>query len=900
MRRLHGDLLEQGFDVWFDRVDLPSRQLTLHQEIKDAIRGRDRLLHVAGPSAAASEYVREEWLFAVALDKPVIPILRVGDFDVVPETLRLLPCDDFRNDEVYGEQLARLVANLHRRMPPPGRLFGVPELPRYFVPRPASANAVKDILLADLRKPIIVTGAASRVGIYGMGGIGKSLLAAAVARDGDVRRAYPDGIVWVHVGSSPNLVQLQQQIVRTLGRESRFEHADAGRIAVRDALHDKAVLLVFDDVWQAHDVMQIADSGPRCRMLLTTRDAGVLHALMADIVEAQLLSDDESRDLLAEAVGMDVASLPSEAAVIIRECGRLPLALSLCASMVRGEHGVPWSSVANALRNAEIEEIASDHPLNPHHHSLWQVIAISVDALAAEDCARWTELAVFAQDGRVPEDSVRMFWRETGGLSDIASQRLLKRLEERSLIELDAGPTHDDVTGSTSVSLHDLLYDYATRMTADPPALHRRLAEAAWTAYQERPEEFGGYLRDHLPRHLMAASEPLRLLVVMGDARLDYFHQWAERGMAAEGIACLQFLVNELQQKTGWERLITTLATQLARLHNRLGDDEGAERWVTRALTQSGGATGRTEAVALHELGSLALACGHYSRALRAYRQALRLIRRLSSPVPGEIAANLIGLAAVTEASNRPVARTIRLARLALAWAERANDGPHMAEACRLIAAAHGGQMQYVEAETYLDRGLAIAEREHLSAARLSLLASRAWLMFQRVELGLEGTSVADAAFRELRQRAEAAGEWLSEREAWCGLGSIAALTDQPALLDEAFDRLQSLCSRRTRPHLEARLRLLAAAQLECAAHFIEAARAYAQTADYCRQQDLRSREADALVACARALSRSGQSDEADGYWQQAEIALARCLPIRQAIGRRRINEDRSSGPLST
>jgi hypothetical protein len=46
VRRLYTDLIKAGFDVWFDRVSMPSRQLTFHQEIRDAIAARDRLLLV--------------------------------------------------------------------------------------------------------------------------------------------------------------------------------------------------------------------------------------------------------------------------------------------------------------------------------------------------------------------------------------------------------------------------------------------------------------------------------------------------------------------------------------------------------------------------------------------------------------------------------------------------------------------------------------------------------------------------------------------------------------------------------------------------------------------------------------------------------------------------------------
>ncbi len=40
VRRLYEDLVKAGFEVWFDRVSMPSRQLTFYQEIRDAIAAR--------------------------------------------------------------------------------------------------------------------------------------------------------------------------------------------------------------------------------------------------------------------------------------------------------------------------------------------------------------------------------------------------------------------------------------------------------------------------------------------------------------------------------------------------------------------------------------------------------------------------------------------------------------------------------------------------------------------------------------------------------------------------------------------------------------------------------------------------------------------------------------------
>src|SRR5205823_5398068 len=98
----------------------------------------------------------------------------------------------------------------------PGRLSNVPELPPHFLPRPAQLRTLKAAVLAEGRNPVALTGTA-RVGLQGMGGIGKSVLAAALARDEEVRRAFADGVFWVTVGQGPSLTALQQLLACDLG-----------------------------------------------------------------------------------------------------------------------------------------------------------------------------------------------------------------------------------------------------------------------------------------------------------------------------------------------------------------------------------------------------------------------------------------------------------------------------------------------------------------------------------------------------------------------------------------------------------------------------------------------------------------------------------------------------------
>ncbi|MBW2646564.1 MAG: TIR domain-containing protein, partial [Deltaproteobacteria bacterium] len=371
-KRLYKDLTQEGFEVWWDRESLHSVSLSFHQQIKDAIRAKiDRLIYIAGPNAAVSDYVREEWKFALECDKPVIPILRMGDYDAVPGELSLLHCDDFRDITKYPDQLKKLIANLRRPEPPLGHLFAVPTLPKHFMGRKAFLRRLKDAVQVDLQKPVVITGAASRVGVQGMGGIGKSVLAAAVARDREVRRAYPDGIIWVTFGQTPDIPQLMRDVAKHLGNPGAFENEVQGQGVLRELFLNRAVLLVFDDVWKAKDVQAFDVLGPRCRALVTTRDAGILHALHGELYSVELFSEEEALSLLAASAEQAADKLPKQARKIVKECGYLPLAVALCGGMAK-KRGGKWESILKRLQRANLEKIADRESINEQHKNIWQ------------------------------------------------------------------------------------------------------------------------------------------------------------------------------------------------------------------------------------------------------------------------------------------------------------------------------------------------------------------------------------------------------------------------------------------------------------------------------------------------------------------------------------------------
>jgi WD40 repeat protein len=511
VRRLYTDLTHAGFNVWFDRESLLSRGLTFHQEIKDAIRTKvDRVVYVAGPNAAQSEYVREEWRLALDCDHVVVtPILRLGNYDQVPGELSLLHCVDFRDDSRYAGALAKLIEGLRQPNPQLGALLAVPNLPARFLGRPDLMSRVRDALLVDLQTPRVTSGADARVGIQGMGGIGKSVLASALARNREVRQSYPDGVVWIACGqhlSDDDLVKRQRDLARHLRGNDQFSSMAQGLAILRDLLAAKAVLLVLDDVWRASDVSAFDALGPRCRMLITTRDAGILHALNGVLVPVSLFTEGEALQLLADAVNMVPTELSAEAHEVVRVCGCLPLALALSGGMAR-KRGGDFHSVLERLRRADLDRIADRESINEQHRSIWRAMQASVEILSDDERERFAELAVFDTDGSVPEAAASTLWSYTANFDDLDSEELLINLAERSLIQLDQ-QVRTDGSVRRHLSLHVLLHDFTVRLAGDLRKVHQNLVngyrQKCPGGWHSGPDD--GYFFQHICHHLAEAS----------------------------------------------------------------------------------------------------------------------------------------------------------------------------------------------------------------------------------------------------------------------------------------------------------------------------------------------------------------------------------------------------------
>jgi WD40 repeat protein len=357
-----------------------------------------------------------------------------------------------------------------------------PPLPLNFVDRPEEVAALRSALVTDDGGGYVALTAWK-----GMGGIGKTVLALALCHDEVVQQAFPDGVVWIPVSKESNsdILTRMREVGRALGDDlAHYENLVGATRQYHSTIRRKAALIVVDDVWRASDLEPwLTESSPRSRVLFTTRNTKIAAAVGAREYVVNLLNEAQSREILARWSGIDVPELPSTADDLIRECGRVPLALSTVGAMVRGKPFLLWRRAVELIRDADVEKMKLQLPDYAHTDTL-RAIQVSIDALDAITRERYIALAVLPEDMAVAPEIQQCLW----GVNESESISTAEYFLNLSLAQRGAT--------ERSVRLHDLQLGYVRAQYPDKEALEliRTAVLLSFNVIATDPSQFASQL----------------------------------------------------------------------------------------------------------------------------------------------------------------------------------------------------------------------------------------------------------------------------------------------------------------------------------------------------------------------------------------------------------------------
>jgi tetratricopeptide (TPR) repeat protein len=344
--------------------------------------------------------------------------------------------------------------------------------------------------------------APARVALCGMGGVGKSSLAAAAARHAAVRELYADGVFWVDLPASDALGVLDR-IACAFGRDiSDLAGLAERRAAVRDALGDRRVLLVLDDAWELEAVEALLPETDRAGVLITTRDLSLATALNGQLVRVPTLPLDGALDLLRGYAGSALVDRdPAASRALAELTGGLPLALELAAQRARTDTALdPEFSLEHLV--AELEADGRVLGLGPRSRPVRLVFEASWGR-SLDDAGR----SLFRWLGLFPPDDLPLgAIAAAAGVDEETAADGMRRLAELSLVK---------VARRGIFRLHPLLAGFAREKLADVPADQQGLAHG------RASDHFATEAEQGLAGREPASIEDLR------PALRAHWHAWA-------------------------------------------------------------------------------------------------------------------------------------------------------------------------------------------------------------------------------------------------------------------------------------------------------------------------------------------------------------------------------------
>ncbi len=313
--------------------------------------------------------------------------------------------------------------------------------------------------------------------LRGMGGIGKTTLAIALAHHPEVVQAFPGGIFWASLGPDPDIMTWLAAWGNQLGKDfSGYSSPKVRSSILASALHGLKSLLVVDDVWQVEDASPFLVGDDESGAIITTRDWYVAQVLARKgNLQIEVLDEQASLELLSNLAPEAIQQDQDGAQELARALGGLPLALTLAGSLINEECrlGLGTTSLLEDLKNREerlaLEGSEARQGMPQGRISLRTVFAMSYDHLLEDSWRKAFRL--LAVIGGAPNTFSFGMAIAIWELDKRTAQKIMVKLVNQALVE---------ARGAGRFALHQTMHDYAYSLLEESEEYEARLKSARY------------------------------------------------------------------------------------------------------------------------------------------------------------------------------------------------------------------------------------------------------------------------------------------------------------------------------------------------------------------------------------------------------------------------------------
>ncbi|XP_031277976.1 probable disease resistance protein At1g61180 [Pistacia vera] len=306
----------------------------------------------------------------------------------------------------------------------------------------------------------------SIIGIYGMGGVGKTTMVKEIGKQAIESKLY-DVVVMAVVTKTPSISKIQGDIARMLGL-TNFNNNDTSSRAhsLRKRIQEeKQILVILDNVCERIGLYKIGipfGSYHRgCKIILTSRTKNVSDEMKCQkTFHVESLPNQESWALFKSNVGVDVehSDINIIAKEIVAECNGWPIAIVTLAKALKNKKKHEWSNAAQQLK------ISSTTKIEGINENIITALELSYNYLESEEVKLvFLFCSLLPEDFQIPVEDLSSYGMGLRWFKDIKTITDVK-VRTRGVVSILTSSFHliiDDECGKESVKMHDVVREVA-------------------------------------------------------------------------------------------------------------------------------------------------------------------------------------------------------------------------------------------------------------------------------------------------------------------------------------------------------------------------------------------------------------------------------------------------------
>ncbi|KAJ6857912.1 disease resistance protein [Populus alba x Populus x berolinensis] len=310
----------------------------------------------------------------------------------------------------------------------------------------------------------------STIGIYGMGGVGKTTLVKHIYDQLQKRRDSFCHVYWITVSQDTSISKLQNSIARRIGLDLSNEGEELYRAfdLSEELMKKQKWVLILDDLWkdiELHKVGVPIQALKGCKLILTTRSEKVCQQMDTQHkIKVSPILEEEAWTLFIERLGHDMALSPEVEQIaksITNECDGLPLGIITMAGTMKGVEDIhEWRNALEELKQSRLWQEDMDE-------KVFQILRFSYMHLkesALQQCFLYC--ALFKEDFMIPREDLIAYLIDEGVIKGMSRKAefdkghsMLNKLESACLLE-----SVKMYSPHRFVKMHDLIRDMAIQI----------------------------------------------------------------------------------------------------------------------------------------------------------------------------------------------------------------------------------------------------------------------------------------------------------------------------------------------------------------------------------------------------------------------------------------------------